>query len=65
MQNLLIGAGIVLVVSGLLYPSLKHLPLERLPGDIVVKPVDFSLFFPIVTCLVISVVLTVILNLFR
>ena len=63
MQNLLIGAGIVLVVSGLLYPSLKHLPLERLPGDIVVKSGASSLFFPIVTCLLISVVLTFILNL--
>ena len=60
---LLIGTS--LVVGGLLYPCVKHLPLGMLPGDIVFKFGDFSLFFPIVTCLVISVVLTVILNLIR
>ncbi|MDC3032945.1 DUF2905 domain-containing protein [Litorivicinus sp.] len=61
----MIGAGVVLVVDGLLYPYVKNLPLERLPGDIVFKSGDSSFLFPIVTCLVISVVLTVILNLFR
>jgi hypothetical protein len=35
-----------------------------LPGDIVVQRKNFSFFFPIVTCLVVSVVLTLILNLF-
>ena len=35
----------------------------RLPGDIVVRREGFRLYFPIVTCIVISIVLTVILNL--
>ena len=65
MQNLVIGAGVVLVVVGLLYPYVKHLPLGRLPGDIMFKSGDSSFFFPIVTCIVVSVVLTVILNLLR
>ena len=65
MQNLLIGAGVVLVVAGLLYPFLRQLPLGRLPGDIVFKSGDTSFFFPIVTCIVISVVLSIVLNLFR
>ena len=64
MQNLLIGAGVVLVVGGLLYPYLKHLSLGRLPGDIVFKSGDSSFFYPIVTCIMISFVLTVGLNLF-
>ena len=65
MQNLLIGAGIVLVVVGLLYPYMKRLPLGRLPNDIDFKYGDSSFFFPVVTCIVISVALKVILNLFR
>ena len=65
MQNLLIGAGVVLVVVGLHYPYMKRLPLGRLPNDIDFKYGDSSFFCPIVTCIVISVVPTVILNLFR
>ncbi|MEC8308707.1 MAG: DUF2905 domain-containing protein [Pseudomonadota bacterium] len=65
MQNLLIGTGIVLVVAGLLYPYLKRLPFGRLPGDIAFKSGDTSFFFPIVTCIVISIILSIVLNLFR
>ena len=65
MQNLLIGTGIVLVIAGLLYPYLKHLPFGRLPGDITLKSGDTSFFFPIVTCIVISIVLSLVLNFFR
>ena len=65
MQNLLIGTGIVLVIAGLLYPFLKQLPFGRLPGDIAFKSGDTSFFFPIVTCIVISIVLSLVLNLFR
>ena len=64
-RNLLIGTGIVLVVAGLLYPYLKRLPFGRLPGDIAFKSGDTSFFFPIVTCIVISIILSIVLNLFR
>ena len=65
MQNLLIGTRMVLVIAGLLYPYLKHLPFGRLPGDIAFKSGDTSFFFPIVTCIVISIVLSLVLNFFR
>ena len=65
MQNLLIGTGTVLVIAGLLYPYLKQLPFGRLPGDIAFKSGDTSFFFPIVTCIVISIVLSLVLNFFR
>jgi hypothetical protein len=64
-QNLLIGTGIVLVIAGLLYPYLKQLPFGKLPGDIAFKSGDTSFFFPIVTCIVISIILSIVLNLFR
>jgi hypothetical protein len=65
MQNLLFGVGVVLVVAGLFYPYLKQLPAGRLPGDIAFKSGDTSFFFPIVTCIVISIVLSIVFNMFR
>jgi hypothetical protein len=61
----LIVAGIVLVVLGLAWPLIAKLGLGRLPGDIHIEREGFSFYFPIVTGLVISVVLSIILWLFR
>ena len=65
MQKLLIILGIVILVIGLLYPYIKKLGLGQLPGDIIFKSGNSTFFFPIVTCIIISVVLTIILNLFK
>ncbi|MBE57961.1 MAG: hypothetical protein CMD66_00795 [Gammaproteobacteria bacterium] len=65
MHNLPIGTGIGLVVAGWLYPYLKQLPFGKLPGDIAFKSGDISFIFPVVTCTVISIVLSIILNLLR
>jgi hypothetical protein len=65
MQNLLIITGLILVAAGLAWPWLRRLPLGRLPGDIHIAREGFSFSFPIVTCLVISVVLSLLLWFFR
>ena len=65
MQKLLIILGIVILVIGLLYPYIKKLGLGQLPGDIMFKSGNTAFFFPIVTCIIISVVLTIIFNLFK
>ena len=65
MQKLLIILGIVLLVIGLLYPYIKKLGLGQLPGDIMFKSGNSTFFFPIVTCIIISIVLTIIFNLFK
>jgi hypothetical protein len=65
MQKLLITTGLILLAAGLLWPWLRRLPLGRLPGDIHVVREGFSFSFPIVTCLVISVVLSLLLWFFR
>ena len=65
MQKLLIILGIVILVIGLLYPYIKKLDLGQLPGDLMFKSGNSTFFFPIVTCIIISVVLTIILNLFK
>ena len=61
MQQILITLGIIFLILGLLWPWLSQLPLGRLPGDIRIERENFSFYFPLMTGLVISVVLTLIL----
>lgn len=62
----LIIGGVVLVVIGLLWQvGGRFLPLGKLPGDIVVEKDNFRFYFPVVTCIVISILLSVIGYLFR
>ncbi|HKA37554.1 MAG TPA: DUF2905 domain-containing protein [Thermoanaerobaculia bacterium] len=63
-RGLLIAVGLALLIAGLLWPFLSRY-LGRLPGDIVVRKPGFTFAFPIVTCIVISIVLTLLLWLFR
>ena len=63
MARLLILAGILLVVAGLVIKA--GIPLGRLPGDIVIRRSGGTFYFPIVTCIVVSVVLSVLAMLFR
>jgi hypothetical protein len=65
MQRVLIAVGLLLLVAGLLWPWLSKLGLGRLPGDIRIETESGGFYFPIVTCLVISVVLSLVLWLFR
>ena len=65
MQKILILIGIVLLIVGLLYPYIKKLGLGQLPGDILFKTGNSTFFFPVMTCLIISIILTIIFNLFR
>jgi Protein of unknown function (DUF2905) len=60
MQKLLIVSGSMLVAVGLLWPFLTRLGLGRLPGDIAIRTEHGGFYFPIVTCIVISVVLSLI-----
>lgn len=63
--KLFIILGIILVLIGLLFPWLQKLGLGHLPGDIVVKKKNFSFYFPIVTCIILSILISVILWFFR
>lgn len=61
MAKILIGAGLVLVVLGLLWPWLAKVPfIGRLPGDILIQKKNFTLYFPITTSILISVILSLI-----
>lgn len=65
MQRILIVIGIALVAAGLLWPWLARLGLGRLPGDIRIETESGGFYFPIVTCIVVSLVLSLLLWLFR
>lgn len=64
--RVLVMFGILLVVMGLVFwAGGRILGLGRLPGDIVVQKENFSFYFPVVTCLLLSAVLTLILHFFN
>lgn len=68
MGKLLIIIGIICIAAGCGWLALDHIGLSRfignLPGDINWTKDNVSFHFPIVTCLLISIVLTIIVNLF-
>jgi hypothetical protein len=64
--RLLIVAGVILVVVGAVLLLAPKLPwLGKLPGDISFKRGNFSFYFPLGTCILISIILTLIMYLFR
>lgn len=65
MARLLIGIGIALVIAGILWPWIARLGLGRLPGDIVISRGHTRIYFPIVTSILISLILSLILWLLR
>ena len=60
-QKTFIIIGILFVFVGLLFPLLKEIGLGRLPGDIVIKKEKSSFYFPIVTCIIVSIIVSLIL----
>jgi len=63
MQKLLITLGLGIAAIGVLYPYLKNLGLGQLPGDIVLSGENSTFYFPIVSCMAVSLVVSYILNL--
>jgi hypothetical protein len=61
MARFLIVLGLVTLVVGLLWPYLSKLGLGRLPGDIVIERENITFHFPLVTCLLLSLFLSLIL----
>lgn len=55
--RLLIAAGLVLILTGaaVLLLGKLHLPLGRLPGDIVWRGKNSTAYFPVVTCILLSI----------
>ena len=63
----LILAGLILIVAGLAVTYGSRLPLRlgRLPGDIYIHGKNSSFYFPVTTCIVVSLVLSLLMWIFR
>jgi uncharacterized membrane protein len=62
--RLLIGGAVVLLVFGVILVLLGRFGMDRLPGDLVLKRGNFTLYFPVGLMILLSVVGTILLNLF-
>jgi len=61
--KILLIVGSIIVILGLILVFSNHIPfLGKLPGDIFVKRDGFSFYFPIVTWLILSILITIIVN---
>ncbi|WP_136414979.1 DUF2905 domain-containing protein [Herbaspirillum sp. ST 5-3] len=65
MQRFLLITGTLLVLAGLFWPWLSRLPLGRLPGDIHIVREGFSFHFPVMTSILVSLLLSLLLWIFR
>ncbi|HXZ50000.1 MAG TPA: DUF2905 domain-containing protein [Usitatibacter sp.] len=65
MQRALIIVGALLIAAGLFWPWLAKLPFGRLPGDIRIETQGGGFYFPIVTCIIVSAILSILLWIFR
>jgi hypothetical protein len=61
--RMLVVLGVVVVIVGLVMIFADRIPfLGRLPGDIVVRRKNFTFYFPVVTMIVLSILITIIFN---
>jgi hypothetical protein len=60
MARFLVVLGLVLLLAGLLWPYLSQIGLGRLPGDIVIQRENVTLYFPLMTCLLLSVLFSLV-----
>ena len=65
MARWLVIFGILCIVLGLAWPWIEKLGLGRLPGDMHIERDGFHFYFPIVTCLIVSAVVSLLLWLLR
>jgi hypothetical protein len=61
MARTLIILGIVLVAAGLLWPVLQKAGIGRLPGDILIERDGFTLYLPITTSILVSILISLLL----
>jgi hypothetical protein len=64
MWKSLIFIGVVLIIIGILGYFFEKINF-KLTGDILIKKENFTFYFPIVTCIILSIILTLILNIFK
>jgi hypothetical protein len=64
-SRFLIVLGLIVLAAGLAWPFLSRLGLGRLPGDIAISRDGFTFYFPLVTCIILSLVFSALYWLFH
>jgi hypothetical protein len=64
-QRFLIGLGLAILLAGIAWPVLTRIGIGRLPGDIMIQRGGTSFYFPIVTCVLLSIVFSALMWLFN
>lgn len=64
-KMLIIGGGVLILVGLLWQVGGKWIPLGRLPGDIVIEKENVKFYFPLMTSIIVSIVLSLLVYLFR
>lgn len=65
MQKICIVLGVILIFIGLLWPWIMRLGIGHLPGDIIIKRDNFTLYFPLATSIILSILISIIWYLLR
>lgn len=66
LSKILIVAGVVLILTGIIVAVFGKIPgVGKLPGDILIKKENFTFYFPLATCLLISLLLSLFLFLWN
>ncbi len=65
MPRMLIFAGVALIVAGVVWSVAERFGLGRLPGDIAIERENFRFYFPVTTSILISIVMSLLVWLFR
>ena len=60
MGRFLIALGLAILLVGLLWPYLSRIGLGRLPGDIIIERDNVTFYFPLMTCLLLSLLFSLI-----
>ncbi len=65
MQKLLLIFGGLVVLIGIFWPWLRHIPLGKLPGDWLIETKSGQFYFPLMTCILISIIVSLLLSWWR
>jgi len=65
MNKILIIAGSLLIIAGVFWKQIIKLPFFKLPGDIIIDKPGFKIYFPVVTLLIISMIISLIIWIFK
>lgn len=65
MSRFWITLGLVILLIGIIWPVIEKAGVGRLPGDVIIHRDNFTFYFPIVTCILLSLVISLVMWLFQ